>query len=315
MPEIILHHYPMSPASEKVRAILGYKQMAWKSVHIPPVMPKPDVLALTGGYRRTPFMQIGADVFCDTGLICNALEHYKPDPGLCLPEERGASLIISEWADTTLFRAAMAYCFQPAGAALLLGSMPAEAAKAFVEDRKAMASGTVRLRPGDATSAYRSYLRRLSSMLDWQPFLIGKRPCLADFAAYQSIWFTRTQVPALAGILDATPAVKTWADRISAFGQGTAHPISATEAIAICAQSTSQEPGKLLKGEPFQDDHGIPLGSQVTVAAESFGTETTAGELIAATRTHYSLRRHDARAGTVHVHFPRVGYVLRKAEG
>jgi hypothetical protein len=36
--------------------------------------------------------------------------------------------------------------------------------------------------------------------------------------------------------------------------------------------------------------------------------------LIAATRTHYSLEREDARAGLVHVHFPRIGYVLRNAE-
>ena len=63
----------------------------------------------------------------------------------------------------------------------------------------------------------------------------------------------------------------------------------------------------------FQDDHGIALGTQVTVAAESFGPETTQGELVAATRMHYTLRREDTRAGTVHVHFPRIGYVLRKA--
>ena len=37
-------------------------------------------------------------------------------------------------------------------------------------------------------------------------------------------------------------------------------------------------------------------------------------ELVAATRMHYTLRRTDARAGTVHVHFPRIGYVLRAAE-
>jgi len=36
--------------------------------------------------------------------------------------------------------------------------------------------------------------------------------------------------------------------------------------------------------------------------------------LIAATRTHYTLSRADPRVGTVHVHFPRIGYVLRKAE-
>ena len=49
MADLILHHYPTSPFAEKVRLVLGYKQLAWKSVHIPPVMPKPDVLALTGG--------------------------------------------------------------------------------------------------------------------------------------------------------------------------------------------------------------------------------------------------------------------------
>jgi hypothetical protein len=64
----------------------------------------------------------------------------------------------------------------------------------------------------------------------------------------------------------------------------------------------------------FQDDHGIALGSRVTITPESFGTESTEGDLVAATRTHYSLRRTDARAGTIHVHFPRIGYVLRKAE-
>ena len=53
------------------------------------------------------------------------------------------------------------------------------------------------------------------------------------------------------------------------------------------------------------------MNSQVTIAAESFGTEPTEGELIDATRTRYTLRRTDPRAGTVHVHFPRIGYVLR----
>ena len=66
--------------------------------------------------------------------------------------------------------------------------------------------------------------------------------------------------------------------------------------------------------DTFQDDHGIPLGSRVTVHAETFGQEPTEGELVAATRMHYTLRRGDPRVGTVHVHFPRIGYVLKKAE-
>ena len=66
MADIILHHYTMSPFAEKARLMLGFKQLAWRSVHIPPVMPKPDVVALTGGYRKTPVLQIGADVYCDS---------------------------------------------------------------------------------------------------------------------------------------------------------------------------------------------------------------------------------------------------------
>ncbi len=63
---IILHHYPQSPVSEKIRVILGLKQLAWRSVEIPRLPPKPDVVELTGGYRMTPLMQIGAHIYCDS---------------------------------------------------------------------------------------------------------------------------------------------------------------------------------------------------------------------------------------------------------
>ena len=53
---IILHHYDISPYSEKVRLGLGLKGLAWASVEIPVIMPKPDLTALTGGYRKTPVL-------------------------------------------------------------------------------------------------------------------------------------------------------------------------------------------------------------------------------------------------------------------
>jgi glutathione S-transferase len=56
MPELILHHYAMSPFSEKIRLIFGFKHLSWRGVEIPSVMPKPDVVALTGGYRKTPVL-------------------------------------------------------------------------------------------------------------------------------------------------------------------------------------------------------------------------------------------------------------------
>jgi hypothetical protein len=137
---------------------------------------------------------------------------------------------------------------------------------------------------------------------------------VADFAAYHPLWFTRKRVPIMADILEASPSVLAWMDRMAAIGQGNMEKYSATEAIAASANSTLVN--SVLGSEDsatFQDEHGIPLGSQVTIAAETFGQEATPGELVAATRTRFTLRRMDERAGEVHVHFPRIGYVLKAA--
>ena len=312
MNDLILHHYPTSPFAEKVRLVLGFKQLAWKSVTIPMVMPKPDVLALTGGYRKTPILQRGADIYCDTSLICDVLERLQPQPALFPPTHKGLARVLAQWADTTLFWAAMGYTLQPRGAASLFAGAPAEVAQAFAADRAAMSAGMNRPRPGDATSAYKSYLRRIANMLQGQDYLLGESPCVADFAVYHPLWFTRHRVALMAGILDATPEVLAWMERIAALGHGSSEPLSATEAIAHCAAST--RPDGLLEQDFFQDEHGIALGRTVSIAAESFGQEASTGTLLAATRTHYTLGRVDARAGAVRVHFPRIGYVLRAAD-
>ncbi len=306
----ILHHYPSSPFAEKGRLMLGFKGLAWQSVYIPMVMPKPDVVALTGGYRRTPLLQIGADIYCDTSLIATVLEHLQPEPALFPEPLKGVARIVAQWADGDLFWAAMGYTLSPKGAATMFASQPPEAAQAFAADRGAMSAGMTRLRPGDATSAYRSHLRLLAHMLHEQPFLLGDAPCIADFAAYHPLWFTRVVNPSMAGILDATPGVLAWMDRMAAIGHGKPAKLSSTEAIAIAAAA---EPAPLPQ-EAFQDDHGIALGSRVTVAAQSFGTETTEGTLVAATRTHVTIARTDERAGRLHVHFPRIGYVLKEVK-
>ncbi len=314
MSDLILHHYPTSPFSEKIRLILGYKQLAWKSVIIPAIMPKPDVMALTGGYRKTPFLQIGNDIYCDSALICDVLEHVQPTPTLYPQADKGLSRIVAQWADTTLFWAAMAYNLQPKGAAAMFEGAPPEAAKAFGADRAAMSTGMNRLRPADATAAYKSYLRRIASMLDDQDFVLGSAPSVADFACYHPLWFTAKRVPVMADILKATPAVLAWMDRMAALGHGGMQKYSAADSIALCEASTrATAPFGHDSDEKFQDEHGIALGSQVTISAEVFGQEPTSGELVAATRTRFTIKRVDERAGTVQVHFPRIGYVLKAA--
>jgi glutathione S-transferase len=311
MSALILHHYPSSPFAEKIRSVLGFKQLAWKSVIIPSISPKPDVVALTGGYRKTPRAADRADIYCDTALICDVLEHIQPEPVLYPPHLKGVSRVFAQWADSTLFWASMAYNLQPKGAEMLFASLPPAAAQAFAEDRKAMSAGMVRQRPQDATAAYRSYLRRIAHMVEEHDFLFGTEPCVADFAAYHPLWFTRRVVPLMADIFDATPAVLEWMDRIAALGQ------------AAWKNSARQTPSPWPQGPNpcrcwtifFRTSTALRWAARCTIAAESFGTEPTEGELLAATRTRYTLRRTDPRAGTVHVHFPRIGYVLKKAAG
>ena len=309
MSELILHHYPTSPFAEKVRLILGYKSLAWKSVIIPAISPKPDLVALTGGYRKTPVLQIGADIYCDTALISDVLEHLQPDPSLYPQPSKGMGRTLAHWADNTLFWTAMGYNMQSKGIAQMFSNAPPEAAKAFGEDRKAMNIGIARTRPADAAAAYKSFLRRVSDMLDDWPYLLGEAPCIADFSMYHPLWFTRNRTSVLASIFDATPSVLEWMDRMSAIGHGQMERFSAVDAIAVAAEATPAP----LHDDVFQDEHGIPLGSRVTVSSDSFGPELTEGELIAATRMHYTLRREGTRAGLVHVHFPRIGYQLKAA--
>ena len=309
MTDLILHHFTTSPFGEKIRLALGYKQLAWKSVLIPPIMPKPDVVALTGGYRRTPVLQVGADIFCDTALICDVLEHLHPTPSLYPEPVKGLARVLAQWADTTLFWTLIA---GPKPAEHFYGGMPG-AAQAFAQDRDAMIGSMVRPRAPDASAAARSYLRRLNNMLQEQDWLTGAVPSVADFAVYHSLWFTRIRSPIEADSLQHLGALAQWMERMQAIGHGDMQGFDSALAIAVAAAAQPAVPGSgLLRDSAFQDDHGIALGSAVRIRAESFGAEETEGTLVAATRTHFSLRRVDRRAGTVHVHFPRIGYVLTK---
>lgn len=68
-PQFILHHYEASPYAEKIRLLCGLAGLSWGSVLSPPMPPRPNVDPLSGGYRRIPIGQIGADIICDTHLI------------------------------------------------------------------------------------------------------------------------------------------------------------------------------------------------------------------------------------------------------
>ena len=312
MVDLILHHFPASPFSEKIRLVLGFKGVPWKSVIVPMMLPKPDVVALTGGYRKTPFLQIGADVYCDTALIAEVLEAIEPEPSLFPGGSASQARTLAQWADSTLFWAAIRFNRGPKGTGQKIGGIAPEIAKALFEDRKAMGFDMHWVRPEDAAAPFQTYLLRLSEILGRKLYLMGARPCIADFSAVHCLWYLYARPGAAMSLAQVDAPLQEWINRMVAIGHGQREDIDSTQSIEIAACSQPLPVGQgLLKADAFVDDHSIALGSQVAICAESFGLEPTQGELIAATATHYSLRRTDARAGTIHVHFPRIGYVLK----
>jgi glutathione S-transferase len=308
MSDIILHHYPTSPFAEKIRRVLAWKKLPWKSVTIPAVMPKPDLLALTGGYRRTPVLQIGADIYCDTAIICDVLERIAPEPSLYPAPVAGQSRLLAQWADSTLFWTVIPYAFQPAGMQDILGHLKPEEMKVFGADRAAMRGNAPRMHPSDAAAALPQYLRWLDDMLaGGSPYLLGAHASIADFSVYHCLWFL-ARAKALAGILDQTPRLLAWMRTIAAFEHDAPASISAEEALAAARASTP-----VPAAGAFVDTHGIPAGAQATVTPADYALDPVAGELVMANEREYAIRRSDPRAGTVVVHFPRIGYQLRAA--
>jgi len=310
MTELILHHYPTSPFAEKTRLMLGFKGLSWRSVLISPVMPKPDLVALTGGYRKTPVLQVGADIYCDTALIARRLDQEKALPAFFPEGQEFTVATFAAWADSVLFQHAVSLVFQPESVAVRFARLPPEAIKAFVADRAQLFSGGTasRLPLEQAKHQWPVFMARLEQQLqrEERDYLFGE-PSIADFAVAHPLWFLKG-TPVTSPLVDEYPAVHAWLGRVLGFGHGAYSELSAEEALEI-ARSTAPAP---LPEDGFSDPNGFKVGDQVSVAAIDYGVDPVVGELLYAGAEELIVRREDPRAGVVHVHFPRLGFKLEK---
>lgn len=311
MNELILHHYPASPYAEKIRLMLGFKGLAWTSVIIPVVMPKPDVVALTGGYRRTPLLQIGADVYCDTALITDLLEQRAPSPTL-YPFGDSFTMQAMQLAESVLFNVAVPIAFQPDNIKIFITDTKPDFLATFGADRVAMRKGgTVRRGPlGESKAIYARLARKLDNQFaDGRLFLLGNAPCAADFSLYHTVW-PIGRVPALAPVLAPTPKLAAWMDRMKAIGHGKSSEISSAKALEI---AKGAKPAAIKAAKAYETD-GIALGDTVEVMPVDYALNPVRGELLNASMDEIAVKRYDPRAGTVVVHFPRMGYQLQKTD-
>lgn len=299
MTDFILHHYDTSPFSEKVRLMFGIKGLDWASVIQPVIMPKPDLLPLTGAYRRIPVMQIGADVYCDSQVILAEIERRCPSPATV----QGMDWAVNLWADRVWFQASVGVIF-----AVMGDNVPKE----FIADREKLSG-----RPFDVAGMkavaplmmgqWRAYAAWLEEGLAGQDFLGGASPSMSDVACWMNVWWAGGAAPSLHdklfGGLSRTLA---WRDRIRAIGHGRRTEMAPSEALKTAAAASPV-------AVTFADDlTGLNAGDPVSVQADDYGRDPIVGSLVGLAPDRITVARTDKDLGVIHVHFPRAGYVLAR---
>ncbi|MEO0548674.1 MAG: glutathione S-transferase [Pseudomonadota bacterium] len=307
---IILHHYDSSPYSEKVRLALRMKNLGWSGVSIPVIMPKPDLMPLTGGYRRTPVMQIGADIYCDTAIILPELEKRFALPSLTLPGHEGLAKMIAAWTDGKWFQTSVAVIF---------GATADVVPQAFIDDRvkmsgqgfdvEAMKSAAPMVR-----DQWRSQLMWIEERLeggrhagtgDW---LIGTKPGLVDVHAFMNPWFVENTVPDfLDRCFEDAPLTRNWYKRLKDYQGQPPEEITGADAIAIAKAAAP----RLKPASTDQDLREMLPGTRVAIAPDDYARDWVEGDLVVANAERVILARHDEKAENLHLHFPRTGYLLR----
>ena len=301
MPDILFHQYDSSPFSEKVRVCLGIKKLAWAAVDQPVIMPKPELVALTGGYRRIPVMQIGADIYCDSQLIVRELERRFAGPTLFPQGDQGLAHANAMWSDRAVFQAAVAIIF---------GGLGDKVPAAFIADRTALSGrsfdpAAMHAAVPHMEAQMRAHIALLSDQLaDGRTFLTGDLPGLVDANAYYNLWFMRSAFPPAASLYETMSHVPEWFERVRAIGHGNRSEMSRQATLEI---ARAAEP---MAGTVAPRDAELE-GKQVTVAADDYGRDAVAGVFVGSSEQHVSIRREDPHAGQVVVHFPRIGFSVQ----
>ncbi|MCU0976306.1 MAG: glutathione S-transferase family protein [Steroidobacteraceae bacterium] len=299
MTDLILWSYDASPFTQKALGMLGVKGLDWRWVETPMMPPKDDLVALTGGYRGTPVLQVGADVYVDSQLIARELERRFPSPTL-FPAGGGLELALVRWSDA-FFRSGLKLAL-----ALLLPQWP----EPFRKDREYLFPDvdfdTVQDDFPHAKSQFRAHAALLEAQLaDGRDFLAGPAPGLADIQAYPFVWMARGAFTELAGqLLGDLPALAAWESRMKTVGEGRRRPLAAAEALAEARGATSRA---AVNVDP-RDPQGLRAGQRVEVSPDDTRRGAVHGELVIATAGEIAVRRRGDAVGEVVIHFPRLGY-------
>jgi glutathione S-transferase len=268
---------------------------------MPPVLPKPDLMALTGGYRRAPVLQIGADIYCDSALIIAELEQRYPQPALATGPQAAQADLLGRLFDVDIFWRAARY---------LMASRAEHIPQALLDDRIAMhphlplQKSQLIADQAQLAIQLRALINQLNRALSTADYLGGTGPCAGDFAVFHTLWFLQS-AQALEVLASNTKALLPWMARMAVFGHGEMSNITASDAFAAAKQEA--QPVALAE----MQDSLFKAGQKVAVQPEGYPQESVAGELVYLDEKKIVIARQSSACGLLHVHFPRMDYEIR----
>lgn len=301
--ELILHNNVRSMFSEKVRRVLAWKGLDWTDVEVPGLPPKTFLTPLTGGYRRMPVMQVGADIYCDSALMVRKLEEIRPDPTVFPDHAAGIAGMIADWADHRVAMWSIISVFPD-----FLPHVTEE----FIRDRTALVPDFAPDRVAVLAPNTRAQLAQFAIMLDdalsRHAYVAGDTFSIADAACFHVLFFAKNSPGAFAGVV-AFPRILDWMERIAAIPSPVVTKQSGEYPLAV---ARGAEPADL--GDTTTRPGPFTLGQRVSVAADDYATDAITGEIARLSDTAIGIRQNTSDLGEIVIHFPRIGFAIAPAK-
>ena len=308
MSDLILHHYWPSPFAHKIRLALGLLGNSWKSVEIPRVPPKPLLMPLTAGYRRTPVLQSGADVYCDTQNIVRALTEITDNHQLLPTKLSGKILAFTDWADGAVFNLA---------ARVVLTSALDTAPPEFIQDRGGLyfgpnwtPEGLKSQLPG-VILQLAAHLNSIDSGLSSQGGFMSNDLSYADVTIAYLAWFIRGRWDQGPEFLQQFANIERIEREVHEAVREVYEDLSAEDALKIAVKSESRSPS----GVTEQCGVALKQGMQVAIKPQAETSDPpVVGRLRYLDRFRVSIDHHAPEVGDVVVHLPVAGYQIQSCD-
>ncbi|MCH1554314.1 MAG: glutathione S-transferase family protein [Luminiphilus sp.] len=294
----ILYHYDRSPYAEKVRLLFGLMDAEWRSVMVPIQPPRETLAILAGGYRRIPVMQLGADIYCDTRLICQELISDRPDlsghPSL-------AATNLADRAESDVFFSAIRQVPMLKALIGLFSQLGLKGGVSFLADRGELTKGYAGASKTakQARDIFGLFAQELESQLTESAWLAGDAPGIVDLRCYHPL-FLALGFNALKREFLPEP-IESWMSRLEAYGHGRRSELPDVAALGEARQSAPSVISENMKTHEA-------VGEWVTIQPNDYGRVPVTGVLVGADGSRWVLSRRSEDAGVTHIHFPKEGF-------